>query len=370
MSAVQPLLPLAAWPATPQTLAEVDLPHGLLSDLLLRRIYTEGTTTLQHLGNVLKLPLAAVEFFFRRFRDQRILDVKGIIGEDYHFSLTTAGQRLAMNRMRVSQYVGPAPVSLRDYTAVVRAQAAKVAPTRENLREAFSDLVLTDEVIEKIGPALISQKALFLYGPTGNGKTCIAERLRRVFTDSIIVPYAIETDGQIVVFYDPVLHQARAGDFPDLDPRWVVCRRPAVIVGGELTPAMLELKLDEISRTYSAPLQLKANNGILIIDDFGRQVITPRKLLNRWIVPLDRRVDYLTLRYGVKFEVPFELMVVFATNLDPSELADEAFLRRIHNKIYISPVTEAVFDEIFRRHTAQNQIECEPDAAPDLRREI
>ena len=208
---------------------------------------------------------------------------------------------------------------------------------------------MPDRLLDQLGPALISQNSIFLYGPTGNGKTRIAERMLRVYQDAMLIPYAVEVDNQIISLYDPVVHQRIEVDDPDIDPRWVLCKRPCIVVGGELIPSMLELRLDEASGIYAAPLQMKANNGIFIIDDFGRQLMSPRDLLNRWIVPLDRRVDYLTLRYGVKFQIPFELMVVFSTNLDPSDLADEAFLRRIHNKILIEPVEPHVFDQIFQR---------------------
>ena len=212
-----------------------------------------------------------------------------------------------------------------------------------------------DQLLDQLGPALISQNSIFIYGPTGNGKTSLAERMLRVYQDAILLPYAVEVDSQIISLYDPVVHQKLDMDDPDIDPRWVLCRRPCIVVGGELIPSMLELRLDEASGIYAAPLQMKANNGIFIIDDFGRQLMSPRDLLNRWIVPLDRRVDYLMLRYGVKFQIPFELMVVFSTNLEPSDLADEAFLRRIHNKIFVDAVDDKAFDQIFHRVVGELQ---------------
>ena len=182
------------------------------------------------------------------------------------------------------------------------------------------------------------------------------------------MPYAVEVDTQIITLYDPVVHKRIDTVDAEIDPRWILCKRPYIMVGGELVPAMLELRLDEPSGIYAAPLQMKANNGIFLIDDFGRQLISPRDLLNRWIVPLDRRVDYLSLQYGVKFQIPFEVMVVFATNLDPNDLADEAFLRRIHNKIYIEPVHQHTFDEIFRRVAASRNIPLEEDSCENLRK--
>jgi hypothetical protein len=190
----------------------------------------------------------------------------------------------------------------------------------------------------------------------------------RVYQDAILIPYAVEVDNQIISLYDPVVHHKLDMDDADIDPRWALCKRPCIVVGGELIPSMLDLRLDESSGIYAAPMQMKANNGIFIIDDFGRQLMSPRDLLNRWIVPLDRRVDYLMLRYGVKFQIPFELMVVFSTNLEPSDLADEAFLRRIHNKIFVEAVDARAFDQIFARVVAGNNIPCEPDSPEFLRK--
>jgi len=257
---------------------------------------------------------------------------------------------------------------LKDYQAAVKMQAAKVNVDRQALRDAFSDLIVTDRMLDALGPAIISQSSIFVYGPTGNGKTSLAERMLRVYRDAVLIPYAVEVDNQIISLYDPVVHQRIESDDPDMDPRWIVCKRPCIIVGGELVPSMLELRLDESSGIYAAPLQMKATNGILIIDDFGRQLMSPRDLLNRWIVPLDRRVDYLTLRYGVKFQIPFETMVVFSTNLDPSDLADEAFLRRIHNKIYVEAVDTTTFDQIFERVVQAKDMQTEPDSAEYLRK--
>jgi SpoVK/Ycf46/Vps4 family AAA+-type ATPase len=209
---------------------------------------------------------------------------------------------------------------------------------------------------------------MFLYGPTGNGKTSYSERLIRIYEDSVVIPYAVEVDGQIITIYDPVVHRRLpVKKDAGLDPRWVVCRRPCVIAGGELVPNSLDLRFDGSSGTYVAPVQMKANNGIFVIDDFGRQVMSPRELLNRWMSPLDRRVDYLSLSYGMKFEVPFELLVVFSTNLNPSDLADEAFLRRVPNKVYVGDVDEHSFDLIFDRETEQQKVPCDPDAAEYLR---
>jgi hypothetical protein len=356
-------------PPTPQTFEELGIPQPLVLDLMLRRMLLEGYSTLQNLSQKLRLAVAILDVVFRQMRQQQLVEVKGMVGNDYAFVLSAAGKTLAAERFQITQYAGAAPVSLEAYSKATKAQAARVKIDRQRLRAAFSDLVLPARLLDQLGPALISQTSIFVYGPTGNGKTSLAERMLRIYDDSILIPYAVEVDNQIISVYDPVVHQrVETPADADLDPRWAVCRRPCIVVGGELIPSMLELRLDESSGIYAAPLQMKANNGIFIIDDFGRQLMSPRDLLNRWIVPLDRRVDYLTLRYGVKFQIPFEMMVVFSTNLDPMDLADEAFLRRIHNKIFVDAVDPAAFDEIFRRVVAARGLQAEPDSAEHLRK--
>lgn len=314
------------------------------------------------------MSIPIIDVVFRSLRQQQIIEVKGMVGNDYNFMLSQAGKQMASDRFQMSQYAGACPVSLKDYHTAVRMQKANVVVDRRTLRSAFSDMVISDRMLDQVGPALIAQNSIFIYGPTGNGKTSIAERMLRVYQDAVLIPYSVEVDGQVISLYDPVIHQRLEMEDPEVDQRWVLCKRPCIVVGGELIPSMLELRLDDSSGIYAAPLQMKANNGIFIIDDFGRQLMSPRDLLNRWIVPLDRRVDYLTLRYGVKFQIPFELMVVFSTNLDPADLADEAFLRRIHNKILVEAVDSHSFDQIFQRVVAAKNIPCEPDSAEYLRK--
>src|SRR5208282_5613654 len=289
------------------------------------------------------LSFPVLETLFHQFRQQQLLDVKGMVGNDYSFTLTASGRALATSRSEVCMYVGPAPVSIQQYHKVIKSQTAHVQLSRESLRQAFSDLVLPDALLDSLGPSLIGHQSLFLYGGTGNGKTSIAERILRIYNDTVLVPYAVEVDGHIINLFDPVVHQLVPSDDELHDPRWVLCERPCIVVGGELSAAMLELRLDEATRVFISPCQMKANNGILLIDDFGRQRLAPQELLNRWIVPLDRRVDYLTLTSGMKFQAPFEMMVVFSTNLDPEDLADEAFLRRIQTKVLVGDITPDVF---------------------------
>ncbi len=358
----------AFYPTSPEKIEDVGVSESLLLDIMVRRLSLEGTSNLAGLGEKLKLSHPVVNHLFNTMRQHHLVEVKGMLGNDYWITLSGAGRALATERLQISKYAGAAPVSLDDYTNATKLQAAEVDISRKSLRNALSDLVVTDQILDKLGPAVISQTSIFLYGPTGNGKTSLAERLLRVYQDSILMPYAVEVDGQIITLYDPVVHKRIETEESEIDPRWILCKRPYIMVGGELVPAMLELRLDEPSGIYAAPLQMKANNGIFLIDDFGRQLISPRDLLNRWIVPLDRRVDYLSLQYGVKFQIPFEVMVVFATNLDPNDLADEAFLRRIHNKIYIEPVHQHTFDEIFRRVAASRNIMLENDSCENLRK--
>jgi len=350
------------WPPQPETLSDLDIPPTLVQDLFVRTVREEGQSSLGSIRERLKLPHMVLEPIFRQLRQQAYLDVKGIQGNDYHFGLTASGKALAIERAALCAYAGPAPVSLAAYERAVRRQAAHVEVSRASLKQSLGDLVVPDSLLDQLGPALISQKALFLHGPTGNGKTSLAERLLRVYQDGVLIPYALELSGYVITLFDPVLHRPLAEQPDNLDARWVLCHRPSVAAGGELVSEMLELRSDESSGIYVAPLQMKANNGILIIDDFGRQVISPRDLLNRWIVPLDRRVDYLTLRQGQKLCVPFEVMVVFATNLDPSELADEAFMRRIHNKIYVEPVSRECFLEILARVSGERGMSCDQAA--------
>ena len=355
-------------PKAPEDLQNLDIPESLVEDLMLRRLYTIGSSSINSLCFSLKLSFSVIHSMFERLRKRQLIVVTGMEGNDYTFTLSEAGRELAATRFDMCHYSGPAPVSVRSYRAAVKSQTSRVKLKRQLLKEALSDLVLTDGFLDELGPAVVSQTSLFLYGPTGNGKTSVAESLHRVYQDSILIPYAVEFDKQIIVVYDPAVHQSLKTDDNELDPRWVVCRRPSITVGGELELNMLELQLDENSKTYAAPPQMKANNGMFIVDDFGRQLVSPTHLLNRWIVPLDRRVDYLTLRYGAKFQVPFEVLVVFATNIDPKELAEEAFLRRIKNKVYVGAVDSRIFDEIFNRLVAEKNLPCGPNSSEILRK--
>ena len=349
-------------PLAPSLLDDFDVPEALLNDIALRHVTLRGICTIHMLSDLMKLPLEVTETIFRRFNDQQYCDVRRASGDDYVFSLSSEGRRIATERALVTRYAGPAPVSLKSWSDRVRAQVSRTIVTRERMREAFADVVVSDRLLDEMGPALISQRAMFLYGPSGTGKTTLSERLIRVYDDAVLVPHAVEVDGQIILVADTALHRPVEIENSHLDRRWLPCTRPLIAAGGELVTSMLELQRDESSGAWMAPLQMKANNGILLIDDFGRQIISPRELLNRWIVPLDRRIDFLSLTTS-KFCIPFEMLVVFSTNLEPHELADEAFLRRIPNKILIEGVSAEAFDNIFRAAAAAAQMKSDPESA-------
>ncbi len=269
----------------------------------------------------------------------------------YRIVVTSGGRTRAQGLLGLNRYTGPAPVSLEEYARRVLEQTVQSAEIRPvELERALEHLVISDQMLKQLGTAVVSGTTIFLHGPSGTGKTAIAESLPSVYNDHIYLPYAVEVGGQIITIYDRGLHQKVQEDsHPDeVDCRWVLCRRPRVVVGGELTDKMLDLQFNPVTKFYSAPLQMKANNGVLIIDDFGRQRIQPEDMLNRWIVPLDRRVDFLHLAGGKSFEIPFDLFVVFATNLNPTDLVDAAFLRRIQNKIKVDYITPDYFHSIFQ----------------------
>src|SRR5713226_565949 len=282
-------------------------------------------------------------------------------GGSHRIAASAQGKLRAADLLSLSQYAGPAPVSLMEYTNWVRTQSVQTLMIGQaDLKRAFHELVLSDDLLSRLGTAVLSGTSIFLYGPTGTGKTSIARNIPEIYADDVWIPHAVEVDNQIIIVYDPGVHRKIEGSIPeDSDKRWVLCRRPRVLAGGELSAEMLDLQFNPASRYFTAPLQMKANNGVLILDDFGRQRVRPDELLNRWMTPLDRRVDFLTLPGGRKFEIPFDLLVVFSTNLDPKGLADDAFLRRIANKIKIDHATPEQFLEIFRAECWSRFLRCE-----------
>jgi hypothetical protein len=348
-------------PAEAQTLEQSGLPFSLALDLALKHAFQEGTVTLGILSERTKLSLTIIHAIYRYMQKEQLCETRVMIGNDYEISLTAKGRLMTEVAFRRSQYTGAAPVTLDAYRKAVTAQSLHFDLTARSLKAALRDLVFPESLIRELGAALVTGGSLLLYGSTGNGKTSIAERLPRIFTeDSVYIPYAVEISGHILTVYDPLLHQAVDDQDDNPDPRWLRCRRPMVKVGGEMRADMLDTRVDEATRICTAPLQVKANNGILLIDDFGRQRITARELLNRWIVPMDRRADILSLN-GTSFEVPFELLVVFATNLALSDLAEDAFMRRLTNKIRIEPLSHELFLDLFRRVCAERELPCSPE---------
>jgi hypothetical protein len=354
-------------PPAPSTIAETGLDADRLSQLFIKSLYT-GEASGIALADRLRLPFAILEPLVDRNRAQQLIEVRGAAGSGpagYRYALTDLGRDRARQYVDANQYVGPAPVPLEAYVAEMNAlAAARGFVDRERLRNGFAHLVVGDDILEQVGPAINGGKGVFLYGPPGNGKTVIAEGMGRALGGDMYVPYAIDIDGQIVTVYDPVNHEMLESEesstgivtAPPRDRRWVRIRRPVVQVGGELTLDMLDLSFNSIAKYHEAPLQMKANGGVFLVDDFGRQRMRPEDLLNRWIVPLESRVDYLTLHTGKKFCVPFEVLSVFATNLDPASLADEAFLRRIPYKIAIGDPTVEQFTRIFELNCQRRQL--------------
>jgi hypothetical protein len=327
-------------------------------------------------ARTIKISYSALEELFNYLRREKFIEVKGIEGQSqatYRFQMTDAGRHRTREFLERSQYVGPAPVTLEDYTRwVVRQSVLDVDHRPEFLRRGLGHLVISDGFLNQLGPAVMSGRSIFLYGPAGNGKTVIAEGIAASMGGSIFVPHAIEVDGSIIKVFDHSHHQGvelkrtedeewRKADMP-YDPRWVLTKRPVVMTGGELTLPMLDLQFNTIAKYYEAPFQVKANGGVFIIDDFGRQLVKPHDLLNRWIVPLEKRQDYLTLHTGKKFPVPFDSLIVFATNLNPWDLVDEAFLRRIRYKIPVENPTREQYEILFRRMCEARGIEYRDSA--------
>jgi predicted ATPase with chaperone activity len=334
-------------PLAPHTLAEAGLSLDLVLQLALKTLHLSGDLSGTELARRLGLRFPVVEPALTDLREARHVEVASgsMLGpSSYTYRILDAGRARAMLFLQQNQYIGVAPVPLSQYADYLRTHQAALprSATRQRVRDACSHLVLSDRVIDSLGPAINAGHSLFVYGPPGNGKTVIAQSIRNLLDGDVAVPHAICVEGQIIRVFDPVVHEAiettehdsliESG--PAEDRRWVRCRRPLVTVGGELTLDALELNYLEVSGFYRAPLQALANGGVLVIDDFGRQRVGPRDLLNRWIVPLESRVDYLTLQTGQKFELPFVTLVAFATNIRPRDLVDEAFLRRIRYKVF------------------------------------
>ena len=359
----------AALAPRPKSVGDTGLRLSLICDLLEKHLYDAGILTLPGLGrrSALSGPILDEALAFLR-REGRI-EVRGPSPDEatLRYALTERGRSSAQDALARSGYMGPAPIPLDAYSQIIREQSVHDRlVTRELMRAAFADVVLDGQMLDRLGPALNSGKAIFVYGEPGTGKTYVTQRLSRLIGDSVLVPHAIAVGETIIQVFDPAVHvPVSAPDSGMLldqghDPRYVLCRRPLVVTGGELNLEMLEVQFDPSTRQYRAPLQLKATNGILIIDDLGRQRVAPRAVLNRWIVPMEEGRDYLTLPTGQHFAALFDLILVFSTNLRPPDLADEAFLRRIGYKIQFEALTPSQYHEIWKQVCEQHGVLYEP----------
>jgi len=379
------------WPREPQTVAETGLDFGLLLDLTLKSIYSAGRPSARLIGERMGLSFAVVNELLQFLRKQEYVEIVGSTGAgelDYQFAPTSKGLEKTREALEKTQYVGPAPVPFDLYAHHVALQSVRsMAVSAGSVGAALANLVLEPALVERIGTAFASGRSIFLHGEPGNGKSSIAEATAAMLPGEILVPYAFEIYGQIVRVFDPRVHlpaKATAADDASgegdavapsrvfeamqrpADKRWCVARRPVVIAGGELTLADLELGYSPTGKFYVAPLQVKANNGVFVIDDFGRQRLSPAELLNRWLVPMDRRVDHLSLQTGESFELTFDTLLIFATNIEPEQLGDEAFFRRIRHKIRIGDPDEATYRRILAAAALGYGIVYEKDVADYL----
>ncbi|MCA9121489.1 MAG: AAA family ATPase [Planctomycetaceae bacterium] len=361
-------------PVEPRTLKETGLPIAFVEGLILKSIAVTGTSSGRNISDHLCLPFGILEEVFGSLRTRQLLVHTGSAPfGDYYYTLTDQGNKQAQSAVKACAYVGPAPVPLMDYVISVDAQSITAeSPRREELEHAFHGITIDPELFDMLGPAVNSGAGMFLYGSPGNGKSTLAQRMTACFGQEIWIPHAIIDGGQIIKLYDPSYHQAVEGRKRGIvkssegDRRWIKVRRPTVIVGGELTMDSLDIRYDARTNISEAPLQLKSNGGCLLIDDFGRQQIAPKELLNRWIIPLESRHDFLTLGTGKKIQVPFDQLIIFSTNLEPSELVDEAFMRRIPYKIEVGDPDEQEFEALFKMYADEFGCIYNPDAVAYL----
>ncbi|MES2715589.1 MAG: ATP-binding protein [Pseudomonadota bacterium] len=373
----------ALLPRAPQSLDDSGLPSGFVVELLAKTMFQLGLTRLTELSNQLCLPATVLESVIQFMRKESLIEVlrRGQHEADQQFDLTLLGRARAADWLARNSYVGPAPVPLAAYVARVQAQSVTQQHiTAAEVRQAFADLILPRDLMDRLGIAVNSGRPLLLYGEAGSGKTYLAERLQRLLGGPVAVPHAVLVHGEVIRIYDPLCHKAlpepaapaqRLGGLPTLDgrsradARWLLCQRPCVVTGGELTMAMLDLSFDARAGFYEAPPHFKANNGLFIVDDLGRQVVTPRELMNRWIVPMERRHDHLMLRNGAKFTVPFDMVLVFSSNLRPAQLEDAAFLRRLGHKIEVGALPVDHYRRVFQQVCASEGLAFD-DAAFEL----
>lgn len=356
-----------ALPPAPRSAEETGLPFSFVCDLVLKVLYFNGSMLGRDIANHTCLPFAFVETTLRFLADEGYCASTGVrtaaleagepINAGMQYMISSTGRQRARELLEINQYAGPAPVPIADYKSMAERQSHVDGQiNRARLHDAFSELVLSEEVLDRLGPALSARQAVFLYGPPGNGKTTIAESAASLMGPPVFIPRALYVHGEVIRLYDPIHHVPIERELPPHDRRWQLAERPAVKVGGELTPRMLELGFDPVLGFYEASMQLKANGGLFLIDDFGRQQnMSPRDLLNRLIVPLEKKVDYLNIaRAGTSIPVPFTCLVMLSTNLRPQNLMDEAFLRRVRFKVHVPDPTADEYKEIWRRNCVEN----------------
>jgi predicted ATPase with chaperone activity len=367
----------------PQTIEETGLDFSMILDLVVKSIYFSGRPAARQIAAQLALSFPVLDevlAFVKREQFAEVVGSSGMGEQLYQYSLSSKGLEKAEEALARNQYIGPAPVPFEAYLDILRRQSVRsVRITSENVEQAISNLVLDPSVGAALGPAVNSGRSMLLYGGSGNGKSTITNAIGKMLPGEVLIPYAVDLNGIIVKLFDPRVHQeippekqldrrasdvtAGGGNDRRRDRRWVVSKRPFIATGGELTLKDLELRYSPQSQFYIAPLQWKANSGILIVDDFGRQMIQPKELLNRWIVPMEERIDHLSLHTGDMVEVPFDVLLIFSTNLRPSQLGDEAFFRRIRHKIEIPDPTREQFLEILARVCQQRELPLETEAA-------
>ncbi len=338
---------------TAASLDELDIPQGVIIDILLRLTYNEGELSAIRAEEMLKFPYRLLDDLLIWLQQEHLIEVAKSVGSlgrrSYVYNLTDAGRIRAKEAFERTLYVGPVPVPIHKYNEAVLIQATINKLSRAQVQQALSHLILPKDFDRKIGPAVNAGTSIFLYGPPGNGKTTISEAIAKLLggAEPIWMPYSITVGGSIIQIFDNLIHKPSQDERGNADPRWALIQRPSVMVGGELTMDHLELRFESLARFYEAPLQMKANDGMFLIDDFGRQHISPTDLLNRWIVPLETRIDFLRLNSGMTFQIPFKQLLVFSTNLDPDDLVDGAFLRRIQLKVPVYGPDEKMFYQIF-----------------------